>query len=287
MVSNVSVRNYSIITKSIRGASHVRSGKPNQDSFKIAREEQALILAVADGHGSNHCPYSKSGSIIAVNVFCKIMSEYCRQYADNFDALRVLLSREGDTAITHSIDAEWKCRVEIASKRRGFESVRVSPDGTDKADIWRLYGTTLLGLVITPEYYFAFQLGDGDILFLDDSSAKHILHPEKLLGTETHSLSRPEAWRYAVTTVGPHHGDTARCAFMIATDGFANSYSDEATFLQTCEDYHAAIKEYGTIAVECSLKRWLQETSVGGSGDDITVVFSVAEQNSASNEAFT
>ena len=63
-----------IYGKSVKGASHVRSGMPCQDSFRIEEISPDLsIVAVADGHGSEKRPKSKNGSTIAVNVFCSVI----------------------------------------------------------------------------------------------------------------------------------------------------------------------------------------------------------------------
>ena len=272
MVSDAGLNKYSIISRSIRGASHLRSGKPNQDSYKITREAETLILAVADGHGSDACPHSKSGSVIAVNVFCKTMSEYCRRYTGDRDALRTALSCEGDTAIAKRIDAEWKRRVQKAYSHKPSQIITPTVWVEDKEAIWKLYGTTLLGVVITPSFIFAYQLGDGDIVYADGHEAKHIIAGDKLLGTETYSLSKPDSWKNAKTTVcrlaeiGDNH------SFFLSTDGFSNSYRDEQSFLQTTADYFSVIGEYGIDAVSKSIKAWLNETSRGGSGDDITVL---------------
>ena len=61
----------SVFGESVQGASHIRSGKECQDSLKkVEKDENTVILAVADGHGSDSCPYSKTGSYVAVNVCC-------------------------------------------------------------------------------------------------------------------------------------------------------------------------------------------------------------------------
>jgi serine/threonine protein phosphatase PrpC len=259
--------------KSVRGASHIRTGKPCQDSHKIIVTPNAIILAAADGHGSSSCPHSKQGSQIAVNVFCNILSSYCNSYENNTDVLESLLNREGDTTIARAIDVEWKKRVEASYRKREARKKRASSDSTDNAKIWRQYGTTLLGLVIMPSFYFAFQLGDGDILLINDDGAEHSVVSEKLLGTETYSLSQPEAWKKAVSRVATTPGEDMRYTFMVATDGFSNSYPDDRAFLNTCMDYYATIKEHGAETVESNLKIWLDETSSMGSGDDMTVLF--------------
>ena len=111
---------------------------------------------------------------------------------------------------------------------------------------------------------------------VDTDSAEHIVKSEKLLGVETHSLSSFESWKNAVTSSVCLNSQTNPYMFMLATDGFSNSYPDEPAFLNTCVDYYAAIREHGPAVVSNALETWLNETSEQGSGDDVTVAFVVA-----------
>ena len=186
----------SVFGESVQGAAHIRSGKECQDSLKkVERGEDALILAVADGHGSDACPYSRTGADTAVNVFCRIMEDYLDTYAAYPETLLTFLKREGDTKVAQAIEAEWKRRIlrTHAVKKRGWA---LDADGNkDKDAVYRLYGSTLVGLVMTKEFLFAFQLGDGDIMEVSQKGVQSVIEADKILGTETHSLSRPEAWR--------------------------------------------------------------------------------------------
>ena len=266
MVSVLSGSPYSVIGASIRGASHKRSRKPNQDSFKIIQEPDVLILAAADGHGSESSPYSKSGSLIAVNAFCKTMSEYCRVHADDWDALRVMLNRDCETTISRKIDSDWKRNVLKSNRARQ----KKGDEGNE--EVWRMYGTTLLGVVITPAFVFAYQLGDGDIVFSSENKTERVIIGALMLGTATHSLSSFDSWKRAKTKVYSVPNKDEACAFHISTDGFSNSYRDEQTFLCTALDYFKTINEHGVEAVKTNIKSWLNETSKNGSGDDITML---------------
>ena len=102
----------SIIGKSVRGASHIANDTNCQDSFKKTKlSDGCSIIAIADGHGSSSCPHSKSGSIMAVNVFIDIMKELHDSYADKLDELSTYLNRDGELKIAQSIDFEWKKQV--------------------------------------------------------------------------------------------------------------------------------------------------------------------------------
>lgn len=260
---------------SVQGASHIRSGRECQDSLKkVVKESGAVILSVADGHGSDSCPYSKTGSFTAVNVFCKIMGDYLDTYAGQPELLFTFLKREGDTKIAQEIEAEWKHRILRLHTRCKREIPLNAEGGKDREAVYRLYGSTLLGLVITADFLFAFQLGDGDIVKVSESGVYSVIEADKILGTETHSLSRTEAWKKAITLIRRREeNEQLPVMYMLSTDGLSNSYKNDEEFQKTCMDYCVLLKEHGVKAVSGQLKTWLQETSGMGSGDDITALF--------------
>lgn len=260
---------------SVQGASHIRSGRECQDSLKkVSMDSGAVILAVADGHGSEACPYSKTGSFTAVNVFCKIMGDYLDTYAGQPELLLTFLKREGDTKIAQEIDVEWKRRILRLHTRCKREIPRNTDGGKDREAVYRLYGSTLLGLVITEEFFFAFQLGDGDIVKVSENGVHNVIEADKILGTETHSLSKAEAWKKAISLIRKREENKKEpVMYMLSSDGLSNSYKNDEEFKKTCMDYYVLLKEHGVKAVSGQLKTWLQETSEMGSGDDITALF--------------
>ena len=191
-----------VFGESVQGASHKRVDKECQDSFKkLEYDDGTVIMAIADGHGSKACPYSKSGSSIAVNVFCKVMDEFHASYAENLEMLLTYLNREGDTKVAQAVDAEWKRRVLKVHTNQKREVLLTEDGEKNKAEIYKQYGSTLVGLMITPIFVFAFQLGDGDISYVDQNGLDHLLEDEKILGVETHSLSKIDSWKKVVSAV--------------------------------------------------------------------------------------
>lgn len=145
--------------ESVQGASHVRNNVPCQDNFKLVEySEKIVIAAAADGHGSDSCPYSKTGSKIATNVFCSVMEGILRNFEDNMDFLVTYLNREGDTKIAQMIDVEWKRRVWKAHTDNKREKPLDSDGEVDKAAVYKQYGTTLLGLMIAEQFVFGFEI---------------------------------------------------------------------------------------------------------------------------------
>lgn len=278
---------YEIIGKSVQGASHIRKDIECQDAFKkVEFEDGTIILAVADGHGSEACPYSSTGSKSATNVFCDIMSEYHQKFSDNLELLATYLNREGETRVAQAIDSEWKRRI-VKQHKRMKRPVPVKEDGEqDVLTVCKQYGTTLLGLMVTDTFLFAFQLGDGDIGYIDGNGYEAVVEGDKILGVETHSLSRKDAWEKAISIVRRTRPESPS-VYMLSTDGFANSYKDEASFRATCIDYFNMINEHGADAIRANLPGWLTETSEMGCGDDITLLMAYAAEQETTDEGKT
>ena len=263
-----------VFGRSIQGASHVRSETECQDSYKkTICDDGTIILSVADGHGSKSCPYSRTGSRIAVNVFCSIIKNLYEGYAESPEQLLTYLNREGDTRISMAIDSEWKKRVVECHRKNKREIPHHENGEDDLMSVYKQYGTTLIGLLITRTFVFAFQLGDGDICYVNSEGFEAVIEPEKILGVETHSLSREKAWEKAITIVRRIDIEsTLPSMFFLSTDGFANSYKNEQEHQTAVKDYLQMINEHGVRAVKDSLPGWLSETSSLGCGDDITVL---------------
>lgn len=287
-----------IIGESIQGYTHIQRNLECQDR-KLSREleDGSLVLSVADGHGSRSCPYSGTGAELAVNTFCKLIEELHSGFQNAGDLLSDYLNHQGSLKFAQTVERAWKEAVQTYHRDEGLPMPMTQTGEEDLNALYRLYGTTLLGLLIAPTFVFAFQIGDGDITYADDGGVQPVVVADKLLGVESHSLCSREAWKKAVSTVrfqpweqhfedlktyGP---DTAAstvhfqsweqhlpCAFLLSTDGLSNSYADDEAFRQTCAQYFEALKTYGPDAVEENLPEWLSETSRLGCGDDTTLL---------------
>jgi len=290
-----------IFGESVIGYSHLTHDKPKQDNYLVIDENtkssvksrikkyqscylnlpnDIRIVAVSDGHGSNSCPYSDKGSQMAVNTFCDIMAYYAEKYSSdsekNISDLFMLLNREGEAAtLVKEIVTEWGNRVLKYHKLN--PDVNKEPfevDGkSNEAKIWKQYGATLLGMLISDDYIFTLQLGDGDITFINDSTIEPVVEPEKILGVETHSISKRKSWEKAVTKVLRLEKVEHPSMFLLSTDGFVNSHASEEEFYKTCKAYFDLSNEKGYEVIKNNLGDWLSDTSKNGCGDDITAVF--------------
>ena len=267
-----------IIGESVQGYTHIQRNLECQDR-KLSREleDGSLVLSVADGHGSRSCPYSGTGAQLAVNTFCKLIDKLHSGFQNAVDLnagdLSDYLKHQGSLKFAQTVERDWKEAVQTYHLEAGLPMPMTQTGEEDLNALYRLYGTTLLGLLIAPTFVFAFQIGDGDITYADDGGVQPVVVADKLLGVESHSLCSREAWKKAVSTVRfPPWEQHLPCAFLLSTDGLSNSYADDEAFGQTCAQYFEALKTYGPDTVEENLPEWLSETSRLGCGDDTTLL---------------
>jgi serine/threonine protein phosphatase PrpC len=271
-----------VIGKSVRGASHNRSGLPNQDAIYWTPEsgnELPLILAVSDGHGSNKCFRSDVGSTTAVQTATKVLKELLDGQPDleNLSAIK----RTAEERLPQALVREWKSVVEEHLRANPFKDEEwaklAEKDGpaaraTIEADPVLAYGATLLTALVANNFIVYLQLGDGEIVTVSESS--EVIQPlpkdERLIANETTSLCGPNAWRdFRFGFEGL--GSSPPALIMLSTDGYPNSFQDEQGFLKAGSDFLDMIRSEGLEKVDANLESWLKDASASGSGDDITV----------------
>ena len=183
-----------IIGESIQGYTHIQRNLECQDR-KLYREleDGSLVLSVADGHGSRSCPYSGTGAELAVNTFCELIEELHSGFQNAGDLLSDYLNHQGSLKFAQTVERDWKEAVQTYHLKAGLPMPMTQTGEEDLNALYRLYGTTLLGLLIAPTFVFAFQIGDGDITYADDGGVQPVVVADKLLGVESHSLCSREA----------------------------------------------------------------------------------------------
>ncbi len=266
---------------SVRGAAHLRADTPNQDRIGLDPESgtgDRVVIAVADGHGSARYLRSATGAALAVKAAQDCLRDFVVRLRRRRPTTATLA--EEAQAIPRLIVDRWRSAVEqdLATSPFTDEEVqRLSALGEDVMESVRAnpplaYGATLLAVLATPRHVICWQLGDGDILGVSGNGTveRMVSRDPRLLGVETTSLCGRDAWNdfrvaaHAVTDKGPR-------LVLLSTDGYSNSFSDEASFFRVGTDLASIIRRDGLAAVRRQLPTWLEETSRDGSGDDISV----------------
>lgn len=269
------------LTKTVRGASHSRSGLPNQDYGWPLHPINSTdaILAVADGHGSSRSFRSDMGSRFASLTAKTVFQEYLskRQVTPSLSAVK----EWAENGLPKEIVRTWNERVQEHYAANPFTDDELQKLHAKEGDTRSkqvesnplfAYGSTLLCVLFTNEFIVYAQLGDGDILIVskDGEVTRPIPKDERLMANETTSLCLPKAWDDFRVTFLPING-AVPALVMLSSDGYSNSFRDEAGFLKAGADYLNLIREEGIDYVEQHLAGWLNEASQSGSGDDVTL----------------
>ncbi|MDQ2686808.1 MAG: protein phosphatase 2C domain-containing protein [Armatimonadota bacterium] len=269
-----------VVGRSVMGASHTRSGKPNQDALgwqPDAGVGTTAILAVADGHGSAKCFRSERGSRLAVETALdELASLLAGQGNDTTAAKRIAQER-----LPQTIVRRWRQRVDDDLAREPLTDGELQTLARAEGEAAQrlvaeqpalAYGSTLLAAVATTAFLLYVQIGDGDILCVSDAGdvSRPVAGDARLIANETTSLCTVEAWKDFRVTFQPLAG-TPPALIVLSSDGYANSFQNEAAFLQVGQDLHALIATEGLDVVADNLEAWLAQASQEGSGDDVTV----------------
>jgi serine/threonine protein phosphatase PrpC len=243
----------------VRGVRHLRSGQPNQDAVGWSRAEDApeqpVVVAVADGHGSALHPRSGEGARAAVEIAVALLGDW----------LRTAPFTDTGEALPQRIVAAWRRLIE----QHLVEHPLVEQPTLAEAEIHELYGTTLLAVGAYRGKVLCLQIGDGDILALtaDGTQFKPLADSLDCIENLTDSLCQEDAvGRFRLAQL-----DSNVELLLLATDGYGNSYENDADFEEIGPDYLALLRRVGVNRVAAGLPGWLAEVTRTGSGDDITL----------------
>ena len=254
----------------VRGAAHLRAGKPNQDAVRWLPPDadgERVVMAVADGHGSSACPRSGLGAALAVDIATDVLWRLPPPVTEETlsDAVSTIVSR-------------WTSEVLEHLSRHPVTAAELGREG-DVENLSRpavIYGATLLFAIVTQHSLALGQLGDGDVVVVDEGGCVERPLPAdaRLIAHETTSLSDKDAVGNVRMTILP----TGSCRLvLLATDGYANSFTSDDAFLQVGTDVLSMADKEGIAVIRSSLPDWLAETTREGAGDDIGVTIAVLD----------
>jgi len=264
---------WKITAASVRGAVHDSRNVPNQDSYSEKDfGDNRFVFALADGHGSKKCYRSERGSNIAVKAAIEVIEKRLTDLTVE-DKLNARLIKSD---IPKEIISVWKeavdkdladCPVEESETRE----LTAHETSIIEKNHYIVYGTTLIITLFFDGYIICWQLGDGNILFVSDQgkSSMPMGKDDTMIANETYSLCMKQADQYFNIKVF-RDSDPMLRLILVSSDGYSNSFKNEAGFLKVGVDILSIIDEEGFDVIEEELEEWLTDTMSAGSGDDIT-----------------
>lgn len=268
------------ISASVRGASHTRSGKPNQDAVRCVRTTGGgLVAVVCDGHGGERYVRSDVGARMATEVATDVGSAVLAHLMDGHHDGAT--QSDVETALANSVPvllSFWRERVAADLLQRPFDTTEVKRgvDLNERPIV--AYGCTLVMGVFGPGFVGFVQIGDGDVTTVDgDTVGSPVPADNRLIANQTTSLCLPTAASDArVTAI---IGDLPDLV-LLSTDGYANSFSGADWRQSAGVDMLAQVDRHGLDEVERLLPGWLED-SANASGDDVTMAIIRRLSNSA------
>lgn len=262
------------------GESHIKRGLICQDSSLSADRDGFTFAAVADGHGSLCYLRTEKGSQYAVECALSCTEEFLEGLADveeileDDDQREVLIDQ-----LWRSIVARWHDMTEKDFTENPFteeELDRIPPEFAyyrDKylsGDYISAYGTTLAFMVVTGEFAFGLQIGDGSCCAIDTDGSAFSPIPDdpRCYDNVTTSMCQDDAVlsaRYCYFSK-----ECIPAAIFLGTDGIGNSYAGDEQLSGFYRGLALTLAENGMEEGVRQLELFLPEMTRRGSGDDVS-----------------
>lgn len=292
-----------------QGFSHKATDKPCQDCAYAENSPELSMAIVSDGHGGARYFRSDKGSTFAVEIAKESIHEFVNEMKENpvfqgrsFTAYGVELpeASQKDKALqslkwlVSSIISKWNARIvedatarpltewenqHVEEKYRiEFEENVKNPEGSFE----KTYGCTLMVYVQTPDYWFAFHIGDGKAVFFnvrEDKFEPSQLIPwdEKCFLNKTTSICDSDAvneFRYCFCGDG-----TFPDAVFLGSDGMDDTYGDGDKLTDFYIKFYKEIARTGKDTALKTLEKVLPKISAIGSKDDMSIACVYNEAN--------
>ena len=258
---------------STQGASHIKKNKECQDASESYYDENCAIAIVCDGHGGDDYVRSANGSAFACaaakasilnfieNVNEDELIRHHNQLIHNLEAS--IISAWNEAIYTH-YEANPFTEAEIAvlserAKRKYLQEKRIE----------RAYGTALIAIAITKNYWFGIHIGDGKCVAVNPEGkfVQPIPWDEKCFLNATTSICDSDA----LNRFRSFFSEKLPVAVFVGSDGVDDCFSSEQ---QLYNLYKTVLYSFATSdfdAAVADLSDYLPRLSAKGSGDDVSV----------------
>jgi hypothetical protein len=287
------------------GESHKLKNIPCQDAADSSEDHEKgiFIAAVSDGHGSKQYFRSDRGSQLLVKIALETIGDFIRQqdkqllavpftavpartteiqqpiirkFTPQDNAFRRLFSAI-ITNWNEAVYADWENDKPTTDQMKDL----LVPDAyissyQSGSEIEMAYGCTLIAFTRTPDYWFAFQLGDGKCIAFDDQANgwEPVPWDDQCIGNTTTSICESAAldnFRFC------YGADKIPVALFIGSDGMDGAYGtmDEFSVPLLTGLYENVIKSFarkGFDATVAEIREMLPKLSAQGiTRDDMSL----------------
>ena len=271
---------FSTFARSVVGESPILRGVYCQDSSLAVNHKDFCFAAVADGHGSPCYLRTDRGSRFAVICALECVSEFLEALREAEEMLEDEKQRlQLFTQLWRSIVSRWHEMTEqdyIGHPFTAEELERIPQRYAFYRDRYLdgnyidAYGTTLVFAVMTREFAFCGQIGDGSCVAIDCDGGASEPVPEDPRCHEnvTTSMCQDDAVLSGRFTY--FSADALPAAIFLGTDGIENSYWSKQQLYGFYQGLALTFSEYELAEADKQLHDFLPEMTRKGSGDDVS-----------------
>lgn len=254
------------------GASHVRIGKECQDYSLSCSSKDYCIAITCDGHGGDNYFRSALGSRYAAESAFACVEEFLKEYGST----AFCKPEDALIQLEKSVIARWNSSVWEHFESNPFseeELLSVSKDRRKRLlsgkSIESTYGTTLIAMAWSREYWFAIQIGDGKVVRVGKDGTADCPVPanEKCFLNTTTSIcdvNALENFRHFYSTELP-------AGVFCGSDGVDDSFITAEQLYKLYLTVGRSFADSDFDSAKAELKDYLPRLSSKGSGDDVSI----------------
>ncbi len=258
---------------SVQGASHIKKNKECQDASASYFDDAAAIAIVCDGHGGSDYVRSATGSSLATDIAERNIKDFIASVDKNE------LKRHSDALIAKlesSIIGNWNEAIYDHYKQNPFteEEIAVLSGKAQKkylqdGIIESAYGTTLIAVAVTHDYWFGIHIGDGKCVAIspDGRFLQPIPWDDKCFLNSTTSICDSSA----LENFRHFYSEKLPIAVFVGSDGVDDCFKNEQ---QLYSLYKTVLYSFSTSEFDSALSDlndYLPRLSAKGSGDDVSI----------------
>jgi hypothetical protein len=293
--------NYQVFHSSARGENHKTPPEKECQDYSISYVDKTQAKAiVADGHGSDNCFRSAIGSKIAAIRAAAGIAEFIRTIEEERGG--GIFGKKGNPppqddgekkvqGLVKNIVVSWHMEVERHYKANHFKVEEIA-GATEKyqkrynagEQLYRAYGTTLIAVAATEDYWFGIHIGDGKCtaFYPDGTWDQPIPWDDRCFLNETTSVCDEDAIEGARVYYRTRNEKEMPVMVFVNSDGVDDSYpagNNEkylaGLYRTIAFNFIDEIKKAGTaVGFESGVtqvKEFLPDLSKRGSHDDISI----------------
>lgn len=269
------MKNYKSFNLTVRGANHQKNGILCQDASFSLNKSHYTIAAVCDGHGGSDYCRSHIGAYMAKEAAAKCITD--NELIERLKSVKT--EKEENRMIFQlekSIISKWNDMIFEHFMKNPFTDAELENVSDDMAELYRqgnyvemAYGTTLIAMIVTEQYWLCLHIGDGKCIVFDEKNgfSQPVPWDERCFLNTTTSLCDIDA----LSCFRHYFSRNLPSALFIACDGVDNSFADDASL----NGFYGLIADSFRIMpfenAVCELAEYLPVLSENGSGDDISI----------------